>query len=196
MPSSMVHLLTAKKYLSNAPIEFYIGNLAPDAVSTREEKDITHFRDQKNRMEALEAFARENDASNLFIQGILFHLFLDYYWDMGPIRNFKENYKGENWFVDYRNETAALSAWLYHHKSWSENLWNEMTSYQMPFESTICGINKVDFNNYIYRNAKWNRENNIACSEIFSAEFVEDFTEDVVNKYRVWIAQFEKKRTL
>jgi len=45
MPSLMIHLLTAYKYNPKASTAFWIGNIAPDSVSERNEKDKSHFRE-------------------------------------------------------------------------------------------------------------------------------------------------------
>ena len=55
MPSSMLHLTVAKMFNPNASIDFYVGNVAPDA--NREKKDTVHFYDVSDRENALREFA-------------------------------------------------------------------------------------------------------------------------------------------
>ena len=61
MSSAMVHLTCAKLYDPDAPTLFYTGNIIPDLLYSREEKDVTHFRHlpPEQRMEALLRFAEE-----------------------------------------------------------------------------------------------------------------------------------------
>ncbi|MEJ6951793.1 hypothetical protein [Natronospora cellulosivora (SeqCode)] len=183
MPSSMIHLLTAKKYASDASIEFYIGNLAPDAINEWKEKEIMHFRDKEERLKELQEFAGRIDLKDDLSKGILLHLYLDYHWDSGPLENYKKNYEGDNWLTSYRHETALAGAWLFHHSEWSTSLWDEMAEYPIKSYNDISGIRKEDLSDLINRNRKWHIENNIGPSFTFTPVFVENFTDKLVVEF-------------
>ena len=126
MPSMMVHLLTATKVCPDAPALFWLGNVAPDAIGSREEKDKSHFRTIPNRIDALRDLALSISGENPFSEGVLLHLYLDLRWDIEAYQNFAVAYTGEDWFRAYRNEIALASAWLFHHATWSMEVWQEM----------------------------------------------------------------------
>ena len=49
MPNLMTHLLLAKAVKPQGSPLFYLGNIAPDAVNNRADKDISHFRNLTDR---------------------------------------------------------------------------------------------------------------------------------------------------
>lgn len=189
MPSLMIHLLTAYKYNPDATVDFWLGNIAPDSVGRREEKDITHFRDRSDRLAALQNLASEIDLQDEFSKGILLHLFLDYYWDSYSLRTYIQNYKGDNWFPAYRHEIALAGIWLYHHKEWSGKIWKEM----MECPNMVCGnvheIVKGDISDFVIRNGMWHTENNIGPSEVFTPDYVETFTDKVSDGFARWLEE-------
>lgn len=187
MPSSMIHLLTAHKYHPEASVLFRIGNIAPDSVSEREEKDKTHLRNRPDRLNALRELALTMDLSDDFSKGILLHLFLDYYWDSSPMRNFIENHKDGNWFFDYRNEIGIASAWLFHHIGWSRRAWDEMAACPMSAYGHVQWIVKEDVADFIDRNNKWHAENDIGPSSAFTPDFIEEFTDKVAAEFKNWL---------
>jgi hypothetical protein len=74
----MLHLSVAKKVNPNANIDFYVGNLAPDANSEKEKKDKVHFYNVPNRESALRMFAL--NANNEYLKGMVLHLFVYGKW--------------------------------------------------------------------------------------------------------------------
>lgn len=187
MPSLMIHLLTAYKYNPNASAAFWIGNIAPDSVSEREEKDKTHLRDKPERFNSLRELALTMNLHDDFSKGILLHLFLDYYWDSYPMRNFIENYKGDNWFPIYRQEIALAGGWLFHHTDWSKTVWDEMLACPLMVYENVHGIVKGDINDFIIRNSKWHVESNIGPSSVFTPDFIEEFTSKVAIDFKNWL---------
>ena len=187
MPSLMIHLLTAYKYNPNASADFWIGNIAPDLVSDRIEKDKTHFRDKTERLAALRELALKMNLCDDFSKGVLLHLFLDYYWDSYPMRNFIENYKEGNWFPAYRHEIALAGVWLFHHTAWSKTVWDEMIEYPIRVYENFYGIVKGDISNFIIRNMNWHVENNFGPSSVFTPGFIEEFTSKVASNYKNWL---------
>jgi hypothetical protein len=187
MPSLMIHLLTANKYNPEATVPFWIGNIAPDSVSEREEKDKTHFRDRTDRIDALRELAQNIDLQDDFSRGLLMHLFLDYCWDSYPMSNFIKSYTNGNWFPAYRHEIALAGCWLFHHSVWGKSIWNQMIAWPMPQYNNVNGIVRGDMTDFIKRNAMWHAENNIGPSSVFTPDFVEDFTTKVAVDFRKWL---------
>lgn len=190
MPSSMIHLLTAYKYDPKSSVMFLLGNLIPDSVSEWKAKDIIHFRDKEDRIGALREFANSLDLKNKLNLGILLHLFLDNKWDSDSMKKFIESYNGEDWIHAYRNEIALASAWYYHHSQWSTQTWNDMELYSRTTYDDMNGFIKENIVNFVQRNHKWHQENNIGPSTVFSIEFIEKFSTEVVNEFKYWVNQF------
>jgi len=92
MPSSMPHLMVAKKVNPNANIDFYIGNIASDSNSEREEKDKVHFEDVADIEIALHDFALGVD--NEYLKGFLLHLYVDWKWKTTHLADFINNTNG------------------------------------------------------------------------------------------------------
>lgn len=190
MPSSMIHLLAAYKYDSKLPVKFLVGNLIPDSISEWKAKDRAHLRDKEDRYRALKELAASLDVKNDLHVGILLHLFLDYKWDRNPMKKFMDNYSGENCFEAYRHEIALASAWYYHHTQWSIQAWNEMELCPKTIYENINGYVTEDIANFIIRNKKWHQENPIGPSTVFSTEFIEEFTSEVVVEFRSCLKQY------
>lgn len=95
MPGPMIHLSIAKKFNPNAGIDFYVGNLAPDAKNDRERKDAVHLYNVPDRESALREFARK--ANNEYLMGMLLHLFVDGKWWETHLSKFAEK-EGEGWY--------------------------------------------------------------------------------------------------
>jgi hypothetical protein len=187
MPSLMIHLLIAYKCNPNASTAFWIGNIAPDSVSGRKEKDKSHFRDRVDRRYALRELAHNIDLNDDYAKGVLLHLFLDYYWDSYPMRDFIDNFKDVNWFTNYRHEIALAGDWLFHHTEWSRKVWNEMIEYPLSEYSEVHGIIKEDVADLIIRNYKWHIENNIGPSSAFTPEFIDEFSDKVAIDFKSWL---------
>lgn len=188
MPSSMIHLLTAYKYNPNASVDFWIGNIAPDtAACDWKEKDRTHFRDRKDRLNALRELAFTMDLDEDLNKGILLHLFLDYCWDTSPMSNFIDDFKEGNWFPVYRHEISLATGWLFHHTDWGKSIWEEMMACPMSVYENVHGLVKEDVTDFINSGSKWHIENNIGPSTAFTPDFIEEFTSKVVTDFKNWL---------
>ena len=102
MPSSMIHLSVAKRINSNTEIDFYIGNLAPDSILDSKKKEENHLRNNPNREIALKEFTSTIDKNNVYLKGIVLHLFVDWKWDTLMMAEFAKK-NGDGWFPKYRN---------------------------------------------------------------------------------------------
>ena len=178
MSSAMVHLSCAKAYCPKGETLFYTGNIAPDLLSTREAKDVTHFRDipAEERMEALRRFADGLCLDDPFQKGVLLHLFLDLHWDREGYEPYRLAHgTEEGWFVRYRQEIFFASAHLYHNTPWAKELFLEMNRTFLPAEKSVCGITRDGLQAFVA--GTWYRLLNgrMAVSSAFPPEFVKEF---------------------
>lgn len=186
MPSAMVHLLAAYKYNSNPSTEFLIGSITPDVIKGWKEKDRNHLRDREDRPRALKELAHGMDLHDDYSLGLLFHLYTDYEWDIGPREEFIKDYEGYTWFEPYRHEIALVGAWLYHHTDWSERVWRELMSYPLGnLKNNEYDITEIE--KYIARNYSWHKDNAIGPSLVFTPELIEKFTGRAVLNFRDWL---------
>ena len=191
MPSSMVHLLAAYKYNSEASIEFLIGNIVPDIIKGWKEKDRNHLRDREDRLEALTELADTMDLRDDYNRGILFHLFLDYKWDIDTREEFIKSYEGFTWFEPYRHEIALSGAWLYRHTDWSERVWKELMSYPLV-NLKSDEYDKNELERFIARNYSWHKDNDIGPSLYFTPEIIEEFTSRVAVEFNDWLEEINR----
>lgn len=187
MPSLMMHLQTAYKCNKESSTAFFIGNLAPDSISTWKEKDKSHLRDREDRLQVLIKLAEGYKDQSDMDQGILLHLYLDYKWDIGPMKSFIEGYKGESWLQAYRHEIGLASAWLYHHTNWSQRVWDEMESYPTSLYKNTYGFDKEEIARLISNNHSWHSENNIGPSTFYPPDFTEEFTSKIAIEFGEWL---------
>ncbi|MHB1483359.1 MAG: hypothetical protein ACYCYI_01725 [Saccharofermentanales bacterium] len=185
MPGSMIHLLTAYKVNPSANVCFWIGNIAPDAVSDWQEKEIKHFRNFTDRTDAMKNLASKTDRTDSFAEGILLHLFLDWKWDVSVRDDFMKN-TGEYWFSKYRDELSLAGGFMYHHVSWSKIIWEQMDLYDVSTFKIVDGATNLELKNFISRNKMWHSENNIGPSIAFIPEMIESFTDKVAEEYVIW----------
>jgi hypothetical protein len=179
MSSAMVHLSCAKEYDFNGSTLFYTGNIAPDLLSTREAKDVTHFRNipPERRMDALLHFAETLCPDDPFHKGILMHLFLDLHWDREGYEPYRRAHdREEGWFYRYRQEIFLASAYLYHHTPWAKELFLEMNRTFLPAKESVCGITREGLQAFVagtwYRLLNGTRAESVAFSPCFVKEFV------------------------
>jgi len=186
VPSMMIHLLAAHKLCADTEPLFCIGTVAPDAVRSREEKDITHFRTAKNRERALVELAEKTKKDSPFEEGVLLHLFLDWRWDNKAYKNYSVTHDEENWFYTYRHEIALAGAYIYHNCDWSREVWQGMLECPESMYGKTPGVCDREVTEFLKRNYRWHEENNIGPSEAYSPEFVEDFTNRTVVEFFNW----------
>lgn len=186
MSSAMVHLSCAQLYDPSAPILFYTGNIAPDLLGTREEKDRTHFRGIPHRFEALHRFADTLDLTDPFSRGILLHLFLDLHWDREGYDVFRVAHEAQDgWFTQYRREIFLAGAYLYHHSPQAQNLFLEMNRTFLPIGGTFpCGITRDGLQAFVARTWYSMLDACEAQSDAFPPQFVEQFIAFVGDEFR------------
>jgi len=163
-------------------ILFFIGNLAPDAVTDGRGKEAVHFRNVNDRQSALCTLAKETNGD--FGEGILLHLFLDWKWDGIVRQKFIDETSGD-WFALYRKELSLAGSHAFHNTCWAKQLWIDMDAYDIqhgiePYAAT------ADVHNFINRNNKWHNDNVTDASPAFPPDFIDDFTTRVAKKFVDW----------
>ena len=188
MSSAMVHLSCAKKVDANAPVLFYTGNIAPDMIGAREEKDRTHFRGISDRFGALHRFAEGLDLSDPFSRGVLLHLFLDLHWDREGYDVYGAAHASDpGWFFQYRREIFLAGSYLYHHDPDAPALFLEMSRTFLPLEPQTpfpCGITRDGLQSFVSRTWYPMLNAREAYSEAFPPDFVEQFTDFVAAEFQ------------
>jgi len=186
MPSSMVHLMIAYDYNPGPPAEFWVGNIAPDCIDNRAESDKFHLRCSKDREQALRGFAKTINKDDLFAEGILLHLFVDWKWDDDLRQQYIKYCNSGDWFQPYRNEIGLLSARLYHDNLWSGKVWNEMISSDIPKYNKTKEISSENILSILKRANTYHIDNPSATPVFYSVESVIDFTGKTAEDYRKW----------
>lgn len=192
MSGLMIHLMMAYKMNPNGSALYYVGNVAPDAVSDWKNKDITHFRNLEDRREALSHLASQSDPSNEFAEGILMHLFLDWKWDIKARDLFISKTKTD-WFPKYREEISKASSYAFHHTRWAKEIWDMMESCDPAEYSAIPGATAQECKDLIVKNYKWHRENKTRRSRAFPPKFIKSFIDKTIEEYTEWKIAYEVK---
>jgi len=180
MPGPMLHLVIAKKVNPNAGIDFYVGNLAPDANINRKQKDTVHFYNVPNRENALREFALK--ANNEYLKGMLLHLFVDGKWWEKHLSGFAEK-TGEGWYAKYNEENWKMGSYAFHNTEWAYNLFEQMENW--------------DYNGFVEtkfitkENVKWFSGkllfmNKLEASAVFTPEIIEKFANDTTDDFVKW----------
>jgi len=182
MPSSVIHLLVAKKINPIADIAFYIGNIAPDAVSDEQKKNIIHLRNVPDREIALKDYILKVNNKNEYIKGIILHLFVDWKWDKLIIPDFEKEH-GKNKYGQAMI-TATLDA--FHNTEWSYQLWEQMELCENYDFIETEYILKNEIRSFINNRRKWQMENKALSASIFTPSIIDKFVNDTVNDFNNW----------
>lgn len=186
MPSSMTHLLCAKVWAPERSSAFYVGNIAPDCIDVREFKDRTHLRNipEESRLDALRALARTYDWINdEYLLGIIYHLFADFTWDIGPQKIHREKYTGDNWFIDYRREINEVGRQIYARHDWSKGLWDAMAELDPSLYASEKEYPPENIRAFILRNRE---KAALPCenpSKIFTPEAVDAYAAETAERF-------------
>lgn len=191
MPSTMIHLLLAQKVSPKASPEFFIGNIAPDAIVLRENhhfshKDILHFRNSETRLKDIENLESSLDKNSPYAKGYIMHLFLDLHWDRDCMQPFIEKYTSYEWVVPYRREISIASAYLFHNHKALKEIWKDMVNYKNPIYQNIQGVKYEEVKEYYESNYKWYMKYNTGQSKVYPNDFVEEYTDKIAEKYLKW----------
>lgn len=207
MPSHSIHLLVAYKYDPTGSPEFYVGNIVPDTVRDREDKDRTHLRNlpESERPSALAEIARRLDLSRAVNLGAVLHLYTDILWDTSHLKRYMESY-GEGWFLPYRQQTAIAGAWMYHHIPEIKKLWETVAK---AVESGLkidvgaitcecirgscekeCGVDCGDVKSMILYNYNWNITHDPEPSTAFPPDLIDEFAEGAARSFTEFLREY------
>ena len=185
MPSSMPHLIVAKKINPHAGINFYIGNLAPDANRERKKKDKAHFENIPDIETALKEFALKAD--NDYLKGFLLHLYVDWKWKSTHLIDFI-NKTGDQWFPQYREEISKITSYAFHNTEWADDLYKQLENWDYTGFAETEFITKENITDSIRRNRKWQIENKLESSSAFPPALIEKFANDTADDFIKWFA--------
>ena len=193
MPSTMIHLSVAHEVEPEAPDFFWIGNFAPDYTNDTALKDQIHLRNTPDRWASLEKLYEEIDKENPFERGWVLHLFVDAYWDVKQILEYRDwyisTYAGENWFPHYREEIGWVSYYLYHHLPWSKNIWSSIKDAKLVNINSSLPITLAENEWYRDRVARKHAESDpMQIPQLFTEDRIMDFSLSTANRYREWIS--------
>ena len=184
MPSSMLHLSVAKKVNPNASIDFYIGNLAPDANRDKDIKEITHFYNVPDRENALREFAlKANKLNNEYLKGMLLHLFVDGKWWKKCLSGFAEK-EGDEWYAKYNDENRKMVSYAFHHTEWAYELWEQMENWDYNGFVETEFITKEKVKNWV--SCKWMLANKLDSSLVFTPALIDKFASDTAEDFNKW----------
>jgi len=183
----MIHFQTAYEFDSNADLLFYIGNLVPDALDEWQAKDATHFRDVPDRAAALVELMHKTDLSDPFAYGILFHLYTDMLWDEGYMYPHRKEYKGDNWFKDYRNEIKCGGSLLFHKSEWVQSLWQKMTEVSEKDYGETPGTDAKTAFEYLVRTYNWHVGSNEPLPKSFDEKILHEFAKGAAESFKTFI---------
>lgn len=190
MAGLMIHLLIADKVYNRRSLLYYIGSIAPDAVSGWKNKDITHYRTVTDRNAALSNLAVNTSPSDDFTEGMLLHLYTDWRWDELVMCKFIKK-EGADWLTKYRHELACSSSYAYYNTPWAKDIWNEMHQCDVSNYGDVPGATKDEVYDLILRNKVWHENNKMEKSLAFPPEFVDNFINTIADEYINWKVQHE-----
>ncbi len=168
MPPPMVHLLVARKYSEEFPKlginpEFYLGNIAPDAVYTRSDyssilKDISHLNNWKaNQKENVFVFYSKSNKSP-YLLGYCLHILTDII--TGDIFRLRFNEKGIPMDLQesiYHKEIELFSQSLYCDSEFSKYVFSMLDqSHPYPVDELVTQVDVQKEKAYVTtRKAEW-----------------------------------------
>jgi hypothetical protein len=186
----MIHLAIAKKVQPNASIDFFVGNLAPDAIHDDKIKDKAHLYDVPDRETALRKLALE--ANNDYIKGMVLHLFVDTrfhaFWNENTSLPFQE---GKEWLAKNREENSKINSYAYHNTEWAYSLFKEMENWDYGGYVETEYIDKEDIKWFISWKHEWCMKNKLASSSVFPPALVEKFVDDMAEDFKIWLSYLE-----
>ncbi|MEA4823942.1 MAG: hypothetical protein VB111_07510 [Clostridiaceae bacterium] len=181
MSASMFHLSTARLVWPDAPVVYYIGNLAPDCADIRACKDHTHFRDRPDRWAALDELRLRTESEDAYGQGILMHLYLDCVWDELVFESFQRL-----GVARYRQEIARASAYMYHHEPWIAALWERMAACPPAEYATREAFPEEKVRDYVAENRRWHIRTEGTPSDVYPPAFCKDFIVKTAADFLKW----------
>jgi len=186
----MIHLAVARLADAARKPLYFIGTLAPDAMSYPE-KETAHLRYEPDRGAALAELARLTDPGDDFAEGVLVHLYTDWKWDTTQLKRYREHDRRDAmWFKRYQHETKLASAWIYRSEAWALALWEAMAAVPMEQYGSFAGITPQNITDYLLRNSSRLEESKGGPpSAFYPPEMVGEFISKTAKDYQAWRLQ-------
>jgi hypothetical protein len=184
MPSSVIHLLVAKKVNPAADISFYIGNIILDAVPNEQNKAALHLRNVPEREIALKEYILKVNSKNDYIKGIILHLFVDWKWDTLIIADFEKEHGSSK----YKQAMITATLDAFHNTEWSYEIWKKMGQCDLFDFAETEYLSKNDIKSFINNRKKWQMENKALSDSLFTPEIIDKFVNDTASVFNDWIS--------
>jgi len=185
MPVPTIHMLIAKKVKPKAGIDFYVGNIAPDAITTGEIKNKVHLYDTPDWEDALRKFALK--ANNDYLLGMVLHLFADKkfhaFWNENTSFPWQE---GKEFWGKYMEYSRQVDSYAYHNTEWAYSLYKEMENWDYYGFSKTDFITKDDIKLAIQEHRQWLIENKLDSPSVFPPSLVEKFVDSMAEDFIKW----------
>ena len=194
MPNPVIHFVTANKVNPTASLDFHIGNIAPDSVTDRERKDITHMRNAPDAELALNNFAAAIDVNNEYLKGIALHLFTDMKWNNSVLRDFIDKIGGD-WWEQYSAELISIESYSYYHMDWVPKLWEQIDNCESFNFTETDGISAENIKSEVKRVLKTKTERFRKQQAegtvpeppfVITLPVIERFTDEAAAEYNRW----------
>ena len=194
MPGHMIHLIVAKKVCPDAGIDFFVGNLAPDATALyanmeRAKKDKIHFAGAPDMENALKDFALKAD--NDYLKGFLLHLYVDWKWNTTYLTDFASKNEGNSqaWYSAYDMENRKMTSFAFYDTEWAFELYEQMGNWDyIGFVDTEFITREVS-KKWILSSKKWLYDNRLEPSAVFPPKLIEKFANDTADDFIKWFSR-------
>ena len=186
----MIHLVVAKKAYPDAGIDFFVGNLTPDANAPyanmeREKKNKIHFVGVPDMEIALREFALKAD--NDYLKGFLLHLYVDWKWNTTHLADFASKRSCiQSWYPAYDLENRKMTSYAFYNTEWAFELYGQMKNWDYTGFVDTEFITKEIAMGWIVSTEKWLSDNKLRPSEAFPPELIEKFANDTAEDFIKW----------
>jgi len=192
MPVPTIHMLIAKKVNPNAGIDFYVGNIAPDAIIEGDIKNKVHLYHTPNWEEALKEFALK--ANNDYLKGMVLHLFADKkfhtFWNENTTFPWQESKEFWKKYVEYSRQ---IDSYAFHNTKWAYRLYDDMENWDYSGFSKTDFITQDDVKLAIQEHRQWLIENKFDLPSVFPLCLVEKFVDSTADDFNKWFSDIVKK---
>jgi len=194
MPGNMIHLIVAKKVFPNAGIGYFVGTLAPDAISPdaniqRSKKDKVHFVGVPDMETAMKEFALKAD--NDYLKGFLLHIYVDWKWNTTHVAEFAGKNEGgrQGWYSAYDAENRKMTSYAFYNTEWAFDLFKQMENWDYAGFADTEFITKEISKEWVSSSIKWLSDNKLEPSAAFPPELIEKFADDTADGFIKWLSR-------
>ena len=194
MPGHMIHLIVAKKVYPDAGIDFYAGNITPDANAPysnpeRGKKDKIHFVGVPDVEAALKEFALK--AGNDYLKGFLLHLYVDWKWNNTCLADFVSKTEGSSQvcYSAYDIENRKMTSYAYYNTEWAFKLYEQMENWDYTGFVDVEFVTNEVAQEWVLSAKKWLSENKLEQSAAFPPELIDKFANETADDFIRWLSQ-------